>query len=106
MSALHDKTHDMSEFQECTHNFSDTVAEIPLLPESGRPAWIDRAVYITAEFESRAERCKSQRGWSVDELMMRESLLLPQNVRMSVCDCVIHNDSNIYELRRKIEAII
>ena len=96
----------MAELQERTKNLSSAVVEIPLLPEAGRPSWIDRAIYITAKFEARADRCKSQRGWSVEELKRRESLLLPQSVRMSVCECVVHNDSNIHELERRLEEII
>ena len=91
----------MAELQDRTQNLHDAVVEIPLLPEAGRPSWIDRAIYITAKFEARAERCKSQRGWSIEELMRRESLLLPQNLRMSVCECVVHNDLGIDELASK-----
>ena len=96
----------MSALQERTKNFHDAVVEIPLLPEAGRPEWVDRAIYITAKFEARAERCAVQRGWSVDELRRRESLLLPQSVRMSVCERVIHNNNNIHELTRKLEEIL
>lgn len=96
----------MAELQDRTKNLSDAVVEIPLLPEAGRPEWIYRAVYVTADFSLRAERCKSQRGWSVDELRRRESLLLPQRERVAVCECVIHNNSNIHELTRKLEEII
>ncbi len=101
----HDITHNVSELQKCTQNLSDKVVEIPLLPEAGRPAWIDRAIYITAKFETRAERCKSQRGWSVDELMRRESLLLPQRERVAVCEYVIHNDGGVSELERLLAEI-
>ena len=96
----------MAELQEQTRNLSTAVLEIPLLPEAGRPEWIDRAVYVTADFSLRAARCISQRGWNVEELRRRESLLLPQNVRMSVCEYVIHNDNNIYELERRLKEII
>ena len=95
----------MDEIRALTENI-DAVAEIPLLPEAGRPEWVDRAIYITAKFEARAERCAVQRGWSVDELRRRESLLLPQSVRMSVCERVIHNNNNIHELTRKLEEIL
>lgn len=96
----------MAELREKTRNLSTAVLEIPLLPEAGRLEWIDRAIYVTADFSLRAARCESQRGWSVDELKRREGLLLPQSVRMSVCERIIHNDSNIHELERKIEEII
>ena len=107
----------MAELQDRTKNLSDAVVEIPLLPEACRhevidgavypllpeacrPAWIDKTVYVTADFSLRAARCRSQRGWSVDELMKRESLLLPHRERIAVCEYVIHNDGEVSELER------
>ena len=96
----------MTELQALSLNLDDVVLEIPLLPEAGRPKWIGKAIYITADFALRAERRKLQRGWSPEELLKREGFLLPQSVRMSVCENVIHNDSSINELQRKLEEII
>ena len=96
----------MSELRELVQCREDSVLEIPLLPEAGRPDWIDRVIYVAADFALRAERCRAQRDWSVEELRRRESYLLPQNVRMSVCDVVIHNDGGINELAIQLEAII
>ena len=80
----------------------DIVLEIPLLPEAGRPEWIDRAIYVTASFSVRAERCKV-RGWDTDELKRRESFLLPQAERMAVCEVIVRNDGNIHELQLHLE---
>ena len=92
----------MSQLYEIACGRNSVVLEIPLLPEAGRPSWVDRAVYVTAEFSLRAERCKRQRGWSCDELRRRESFLLPKSVRMSVCEYVIINDDGIDELTQKL----
>ena len=81
---------------------STSVLEIPLLPEAGRPSWIDRAIYVTASFSVRAERCKV-RGWDADELRRRESFLLPRSQRLSVCDYVVYNDGNIHELQLQLK---
>ena len=96
----------MQELRRLTQNHEDSVLEIPLLPEAGRPDWIDRAIYVTAEFAVRAERCRAQRGWSVEELRRRESFLLPATVRMSVCNNVIRNDGGISELARQLQEAI
>ena len=93
----------MTELQALSSSLDNVVLEIPLLPEAGRPQWIDRAIYITAEFSVRAQRRNLQRGWTNDELLRRERFLLPQSERMSVCERVISNDSNIHELQRKLE---
>ena len=96
----------MTELQTLSRNLDDVVLEIPLLPEAGRPQWIDSAIYITADFALRAERRRLQRGWNPDELRRREEFLLPQSERISMCEHVIHNDSSINELQRKLEEII
>ena len=79
----------------------DAVAEIPLLPEAGRPEWIGRAVYVMAGFDVRAERCRDSRGWSDDELLRREKFLLPRELRIDVCDCIIRNEGSLSELERQ-----
>ncbi|MBQ6113309.1 MAG: dephospho-CoA kinase, partial [Synergistaceae bacterium] len=66
------------------------------------PDWAGRVIFVTASFESRAERCRVSRGWSYDELKRREKFLLPQNVRKSVADYVIENESSLSELENKI----
>ena len=86
----------MDEIRKLTEG-TDAVAEIPLLPEAGRPEWIGRAVYVMAGFRVRAERCRA-RGWSDDELLRREKFLLPRELRIDVCDCIIRNEGSLSEL--------
>lgn len=81
---------------------SGLIAEIPLLPETGRPEWIDKAVYVTAGFGSRLKRCRESRGWDYEELKRRESLLLSKNFRMSICDFIIHNEGSLSELKQAV----
>ena len=68
----------MDEIRTLTEKI-DAVAEIPLLPEAGRPEWITRVIYTESDFSLRAERCRVSRGWSYDELMRREKFLLPKS---------------------------
>lgn len=96
----------MSELRELVQCREDSVLEIPLLPEAGRPDWINRVIYVAADFAVRAERCRAQRSWSVKELRRRESFLLPARERISVCDVVIHNDGGINELAIQLEELI
>lgn len=94
----------MAKLRELTRNL-DVVVEIPLLPETGRQGWISKIFYYYTPFIIRAQRCRTQRGWSTDELRRRESFLLPQNVRMSVCDYVIHNDGSLEDLEQQLQSI-
>ena len=89
----------MKEIRRLTENV-DAVVEIPLLPEAGRPEWIDRAVYVEADFNVRAERCRL-RGWKNDELIRREKFLLPKTERIAVCDYIIRNEGSLSELERQ-----
>lgn len=88
----------MDEIHALTENI-DAVAEIPLLPETGRPEWIDRVIYTEADFSVRAERCRNSRGWSYDELTRREKFLLPKSERLAVCDYVIRTEGSLQDLK-------
>ena len=79
-------------------NDSNLVIEIPLLPETGRPDWINKVIFVGASFGLRAERCRVSRGWSSDELRRREKFLLPEEQRLSICDFIIHNDGSLSDL--------
>ena len=92
----------MAELWERVQELGDVVVEVPLLPEAGRPEWVDAAVYVTAPFEVRVQRC-SVRGWDSQELVKRERFLMPQSQRMAVCDVVVHNDGDMDSLRRQME---
>ena len=83
----------------------NAVIEIPLLFEAGRCDFIDRVIYVAAEFALRVRRCEIQRGWKVDELMRRENFLLPRENKIAVSDYVIHNDKSISELEREINRL-
>ncbi|MBR1487008.1 MAG: dephospho-CoA kinase [Synergistaceae bacterium] len=80
------------------------VLEIPLLFEAceTRPAWLDKIVYVTASFELRLRRCEIQRGWNINELKRRESFLLPQHKKISLCDFVLENDGDLEKLEKAI----
>ena len=92
----------MYELKVRVQGMHDAVVEIPLLPEAGRQSWIDRAFYVTAKFGTRAERCRV-RGWNAQELLRRESFLLPQPERTAVCEVIIRNDGSIEELQRQLK---
>jgi len=84
------------------------VIEIPLLFEAceKKPAWIDKIIFVAANFETRSRRCFEQRGWSVDELKRRESFLMPREKKISMSDFVIYNEGTQEELKQKIYKLI
>lgn len=74
------------------------VIEIPLLPEAGRPEWVDTVIYVEACYSVRAGRCKL-RGWDEGELLRREKFLLPRDLRLSASDYIIRNEGSLLELQ-------
>lgn len=92
----------MNELEDLSREHDDIVLEIPLLFEAGHHEWVDVIVYVSADFETRARRCELQRKWSIDELIRRESFLLPHDNRIAMSDYVIHNDKGINELEEQI----
>ena len=88
----------MNEIHRLTENIN-AVAEIPLLPEAGRPFWIKRVIYTEADFSVRAERCRGSRGWDDGELLRREKFLLPKSERLAICDYVIRTEGSLSDLR-------
>ena len=111
----------MNELEELSRKYGEAVVEIPLLFEaSGLERvetcrheifnacgleWIDAVIYVAADFETRAQRCELQRGWSTDELMRRERFLLPREERIAMSDYVLHNDRGISELEEEINRL-
>ena len=90
----------MKELKNRSMEAGNIVMEIPLLFEAcgERPEWMDKIIYVAADFEIRAERCQAQRGWNADELKRRESFLMPRDEKISMSDFVIYNDGSLEEL--------
>ena len=88
----------MSELKEESERHERLVIEIPLLPEAGRPNWLNYAVYVTADFDLRLQRCMTQRGWDINELLRRERLLLPHDKRIACSDYIISNNGSLADL--------
>ncbi len=80
--------------------------EIPLLFEAGVPDFVEKIIYVAADFEIRARRCFIQRGWSVDELKRRESFLLPREKKISLSGYVIENNDGLEELKKELRILI
>lgn len=79
------------------------ILEIPLIFEAGVPDFVEKIIYVAADFDIRAKRCFVQRGWSVDELKRRESFLMPREKKISLSDYVIENNNGLEELKKELE---
>ncbi len=96
----------MSELYERAKNLTNSVLEIPLLFEAGRPSWINIIIYVRADYNTRLARCINNRGWNEQELLRRGKFLLPESIKISQSDYIIMNDKGLDELHEKIDLLI
>ena len=82
------------------------VLEVPRLYETGIDKECDAVVVVDAELALRAERLASSRGWGESELLRREKLLDPLDMKRANADHVLVNNSRIEDLRPKVERIL
>ena len=97
----------MAELEKLSLKFNNVILEVPLLFEA-KFHIIKRLkiIYVTADFNIRAERCKLQRGWTIEELKRREKFLLPSDIKISMSDYVIYNNKSIYETGEKLNEFL
>lgn len=96
----------MSELYERAKNLTNSVLEIPLLFEAGRPSWINIIIYVRADYNTRLARCINNRGWTEQELLRRGKFLLPESIKISQSDYIIANDKGLDDLDDKINLLI
>jgi dephospho-CoA kinase len=75
------------------------LVEIPLLAESGAPAWCDRVVAIEATRAVRLERLRAK-GWTESAAELRMARQADDARRRAVADEVVRNDGDEVELAR------
>jgi dephospho-CoA kinase len=81
-----------------------SVVEIPMLFEAGRPEWVDRVLFMTADSEIRVRR-NSFRGLDAVELSRREKFFLSREERIKRSDWVICNDGDLEKLYISLQKI-
>ncbi|MBQ7068881.1 MAG: dephospho-CoA kinase [Synergistaceae bacterium] len=97
----------MAELEKLSLKFNNVILEVPLLFEAKFHITKRlKIIYVTADFNIRAERCKLQRGWTIEELKRREKFLLPSDIKISMSDYVIYNDKSIYETGEKLNEFL
>jgi dephospho-CoA kinase len=80
------------------------IAEIPLLFEKNLEKDMDRSISVISCYSLRVARLK-KRGFSPEEVEKRNSLQLPQIVKISRADFVILNDGSFEFLKRQVKLL-
>ena len=78
------------------------IIDAPLLIETDLDAWCDAVVFIEAEPALRAERARSARDWSQEEIRRRESAQSPLAEKRRRADVIVDNSGSSEETRAQV----
>lgn len=82
------------------------VIDAPLLIEAGLDTMCEALVFVDAALETRQKRVIKGRGWSVDEIIRRESTQLPLDTKRKKADYVVINEGNLDEVQKQVKQIL
>lgn len=97
LSVLQSRTNELLQ----THNI--VFWEVPLLYEAGWNVYVDRILYVYAKQQERVSRVMERDHISVEAIQKRIQLQRDHRDALRDIDILIHNDSGIDELYRKVE---
>ncbi len=78
------------------------VIDAPLLFEAGLDAECDAVIFVETGRERRIERLAAARGWSEQELGLREDSQLPLDEKRARSDYVVVNDGDLPALAGQV----
>lgn len=81
------------------------VLDAPKLYEAGLGDYCDSVIFVDALREMRLLRVQATRGWNEEELGRRERLQEAPETKKSRADFIVVNDSNLEDLRAKVETL-
>lgn len=81
------------------------VWDVPLLFEVGLERQCDWLVYVDAPQEVRLARVK-ERGWDQDELLKREKLQRPLDIKRAMSNDIVQNTADVGFARRQVREIL
>ncbi|MCA9284519.1 MAG: dephospho-CoA kinase, partial [Phycisphaerales bacterium] len=82
------------------------VIDAPLLLEAGLDAQCDAVIFVDAPRELRLSRVRTSRGWTDEELALREAAQMPLDRKRERADIVIVNSGDRQRLHSDTEAAL
>jgi len=82
------------------------VIDAPLLFEAGIDGKCDVVIFVDASEETRLQRVRGGRGWSVDDLKDREKAQGDDVKKREKSDFVVDNEGSLDELREEVQAVL
>jgi dephospho-CoA kinase len=81
------------------------ILDAAILLEAGWRHICESLVFIDAPFEKRLERVMKSRGWSRDELMLREESQFPLQRKRKEADDVVDNSGDVQVALSQLESV-
>ncbi len=103
-SILHPLVYDRIMKFHRQHPDQVTVAEIPLLFESGRGSDFDAVIFVTCAQKKRLNRL-AKRGFSQEEAKRRLAAQMPEDEKIRLSDFVVDNSGSIEATGRQVRSI-
>ena len=88
---------------------SETIAlviDAPLLVETGLESLCDVIIFVEASKETRLQRVFDNRGWTSEELELREETQLPLDTKRNKADYVVINEGELDETHNQVKQIL
>ena len=88
---------------------SETIAlviDAPLLVEAGLESLCDVIIFVEASKETRLQRVFDNRGWTSEELELREETQLPLDTKRNKADYVVINEGELDETHNQVKQIL
>ena len=88
---------------------SETIAlviDAPLLVEAGLESLCDVIIFVEASKETRLQRVFDNRGWTSEELELREETQLPLDTKRNKADYVVINEGELDEIHNQVKQIL
>jgi dephospho-CoA kinase len=82
------------------------VLDAAIMMEAGWDRLCDRLVFVEAPREERLRRVAPQRGWSAEELALREAAQLPLTEKRCRADHVLDNSASLDDLERQVDDLL
>jgi dephospho-CoA kinase len=88
------------------NRYKAVVWDTPLLIEVGLNRECDVLIFVEVPHEIRAERVKKTRGWSPQELDLREKMQIPLDKKADVADYCVDNSGDQAASQRQVHHVL
>lgn len=97
---------DLIDFYEACPEVQAIVIDAPKLYEAGVDKVCDAVIFVDTVQRLRVQRVAVARGWTEAELLRRQNLQNPLDIKKANADYILENNSSIDRLRVEVEEVL